>query len=92
MRDLLSAEEALSNSRGEGLEATTFWGRELLLSEKKGHVALTEKRARGKKSWEGGGRREWRNRAEEKREEEVVAAAEDPPTAAMGVGEGMNGK
>lgn len=84
----------MSNSRGEGLEATTSWGREILLpllSEKKGHVALTEKRARGKESWEGGRWRERRNRAEEE-EREVVAAAEDLPRAAMGICVGRSEK
>lgn len=82
----LSAAEALSNSRAEGLEATTFWGRELLLSEKKGQAALTEKRAREKESWEGGGRMKRRKRVEEV---VAVAAEEDPARAAIRVGEGL---
>jgi len=54
-------------------------------------VALTEKRARGKESWEGGRWRERRNRAEEE-EREVVAAAEDLPRAAMGICVGRSEK
>lgn len=69
------------------METTSLWGRGLLLSENKGQVALTEKRARVKGSWEGGGRRERRNRAEDVGM--AVAAEDDPGRAAMGVGEGL---
>lgn len=77
----LSAAEVLSSWSGE---ATAFWRRELVLSEN-WHVALREKRVRGKERWEGGGRREGRSRAEE-----VNAAAveeeeeEDGGRAAIG--------
>jgi hypothetical protein len=85
---LLSAEEVLRSSRGEGLETMAFWG--MGFWERRVHLGgLRERRCEVKVelgNWEGGWGWEEENLREERR---VVAAEEDePPEAAIEIGRG----